>query len=308
MTDKERINELKKITGLNFRRLASEIGIKTVQTLYDIKNGKHGISKDLAEKIHARYLNINLAWLLTGEGDMLKDMDNTINQELKMFIARIKFFHGITQAQIAERLSVQSSYLSDMINGRVPFSEKFRERLLSVFSDALGGTGNTISVGTANSSTIVGGDYHNMAASTQELPIIEAEEVRAPIIPMSIVKTPNLDVLQYVNSHNTGIESSGIRVDNMPISVWHRVGDDALEPAYRKGDLLGLYSYSQGEEDPIPGKIYAVDTRSNGIVVRILYPDADGYRAHALNPNFEDFIIRKSNIIRIYRKMIMVRI
>lgn len=71
MTDSERINELVKYSGLSIKRLAEEIGLKTFQTLYDIKNGKHGISKDVANKIKGRYLNINLSWLLTGEGEML---------------------------------------------------------------------------------------------------------------------------------------------------------------------------------------------------------------------------------------------
>lgn len=73
MTDSERIRELKKFTGLNFSKLAEEIGLNTVQTLYDIKNGKCGISKEVAKKIQERYLNISIAWLLTGEGEMLVD-------------------------------------------------------------------------------------------------------------------------------------------------------------------------------------------------------------------------------------------
>lgn len=71
MTDSERIIELKKFTGLSFNKLAKEIGLKTVQTLYDIERGKHGISKDVAEKIQSKYLNISMSWLLTGEGEML---------------------------------------------------------------------------------------------------------------------------------------------------------------------------------------------------------------------------------------------
>lgn len=232
------------------------------------------------------------------------------NQELKSLIGRIKFIHGLTQAQIADELSVKSTYLSDMINGRVPFSEKFRENLLGVFPDAVEPTGNTVTVGTAQQSTVVGGNYYGTPtrAHEEEPPLIEAEEVGAPVIPMSIIKTPNIDILQYVHSHRSGIEYSGIRIDNMPIALWHRVGDHALEPAYNKGDLLGLCDYPQGQEDPIPGKIYAVDTRSNGMIVRILFPDGEDFRAHATNPDFPDFIIRRENIIRIYRKMIMVRI
>ena len=80
MTDSERIIELKKYLAKSFRQIAADVGLATVQTLYDIKNGKHGISKEVAEKIQARYLNISLVWLLTGEGNMLVE-DNSIQIE-----------------------------------------------------------------------------------------------------------------------------------------------------------------------------------------------------------------------------------
>ena len=79
MTDSERINKLVEYSGLSIKKLAEEIGLKTVQTLYDIRNGKHGISKDVANKIKGRYLNINLTWLLTGEGEMLIENSTQIN-------------------------------------------------------------------------------------------------------------------------------------------------------------------------------------------------------------------------------------
>lgn len=82
MTDSERIIKFKEYTGMSFNKLAEYIGIKTSQTLYDIKSGKHGISKDLAEKIQAKYLNINTSWLLTGEGEMLKSQSGgVVNEE-----------------------------------------------------------------------------------------------------------------------------------------------------------------------------------------------------------------------------------
>lgn len=81
MTDIERIEKLKEFSGLNYRKLAEEIGLKSAQTLYDIKNGKHGISKDVAEKIQARYLNISIQWLLTGQGEMLRSPEEHINTE-----------------------------------------------------------------------------------------------------------------------------------------------------------------------------------------------------------------------------------
>lgn len=71
MTDSERIKELKNYSGLSYKKLADRLKLKTPQTLYDIEKGKHGISKNLADKIQAEYLDINPVWLLTGEGEML---------------------------------------------------------------------------------------------------------------------------------------------------------------------------------------------------------------------------------------------
>ncbi|MBQ7820357.1 MAG: hypothetical protein IJ341_11745 [Bacteroidales bacterium] len=80
MTDSERIVALKNFTGLNFSKLAKEIGLNTVQTLYDIKNGKHGISKEVADKIQGKYLNINIEWLLTGKGEMFISEGKLVNK------------------------------------------------------------------------------------------------------------------------------------------------------------------------------------------------------------------------------------
>ena len=72
MGDYGRIEAVLRYTSLSANALAEKIGLKTPQTFYDIKKGRHGISKDLANKIHSKYLNISLEWLLTGEGEMLR--------------------------------------------------------------------------------------------------------------------------------------------------------------------------------------------------------------------------------------------
>lgn len=71
MDDKQRIQEVLSYTRLSARALAEEIGLKSPQSFYDIKAGRHGISKELASKIQGKYLNLSTEWLLTGEGEML---------------------------------------------------------------------------------------------------------------------------------------------------------------------------------------------------------------------------------------------
>ena len=52
----------------NYTEMAAKLGV-TSQVFTDIKKGKHGISKRLAEKIAALDDRITVAWLLTGDGD-----------------------------------------------------------------------------------------------------------------------------------------------------------------------------------------------------------------------------------------------
>ena len=60
-----------------------------------------------------------------------------VNQKLKRIVESIKYSHRLKQADIAEQLGVKTTYLSDMINGRVPFSDKFKERLFEVYPDCV---------------------------------------------------------------------------------------------------------------------------------------------------------------------------
>lgn len=71
LTGARQIEALRHHTRLNLKRIAEEAGLSSPQTLYDIKNGKHAISRDVAQKIHARFPEINMTWLIMGEGPMI---------------------------------------------------------------------------------------------------------------------------------------------------------------------------------------------------------------------------------------------
>lgn len=99
MTDFEKIKEVCKIDNLTLNALAKHLGLKTPQVFYDIKSGKHGISKALADKIKDKYLNLNLSWLLADEQNMFKkEEDNDLKEEsqeidsyaIKELVAAIK--------------------------------------------------------------------------------------------------------------------------------------------------------------------------------------------------------------------------
>lgn len=76
MTDSERLKSVIDFYLMNVEAFGRFLGLKQSQSLRDILKGRNGISKPLAEKIKAKCLDINPSWLLSGEGEMLKNPSN----------------------------------------------------------------------------------------------------------------------------------------------------------------------------------------------------------------------------------------
>lgn len=66
-----RLERVIKWAGLSVNSFALTIGLKRSENLYQIKRGNNGISRDLVNLIVTKYPNISKGWLMTGEGEML---------------------------------------------------------------------------------------------------------------------------------------------------------------------------------------------------------------------------------------------
>lgn len=67
-----RLEQAREHIGKSYNAISKELNLKTPQVFYDIKAGKSSVSYELARTIQDKFL-ISSAWLLTGEGEMLKD-------------------------------------------------------------------------------------------------------------------------------------------------------------------------------------------------------------------------------------------
>jgi transcriptional regulator with XRE-family HTH domain len=213
-----------------------------------IANIRKGIGEDYLLNIAQQFPQLNRAWLLFGEGEMLKT--------------------------------------TPTISGDITVT----------------GNGNT-NIGHGNT-------YINDTGNNDDATYIEVEEVeRAPILSATLARAPQVDVLEAVSEKVDELEKAPVGVFNAPVSVWYRVQDESLAPKYEVGDLLALWAYPKGEEDPIPGKMYGINTSTNGLIVRRLFPQEDGgYIAKAANrEEFPDYRIKPGNVVQIYKIMLMVR-
>lgn len=154
-----------------------------------------------------------------------------------------------------------------------------------------------------NTTWLITGTGEMLSKDTENQEPTILEENRAPILPTAVAGRPDTDILKYVQKNYENLELSHVVVLDTPIDMWHIIRDDAMFPSFKVGDKIALLAYNKGEESPIPGKIYAVDTTSNGLVIRKLIPEENvGYIAKSLNEEkYPDFVIKEDEIIRIFR-------
>ncbi len=70
-----RIWQVIEMSGMTINAFAHHIGLLRSETLYQIKSGKNGISRNVAECIVEKFPQISKPWLLTGYGSMYASDD-----------------------------------------------------------------------------------------------------------------------------------------------------------------------------------------------------------------------------------------
>lgn len=244
-------------------------------------------------------------------------------------IKAIMQHYGLNQTDFSAKTGIPKTSVSKILNGERTCGENVANKILLAFDNINAAwlfedTGQMLSRdnscqtfsgditvnGNGNTNIGHGNTYINDTGNNDDATYIEVEEVeRAPILSATLARAPQVDVLEAVSEKADELEKAPVGVFNAPVSVWYRVQDESLAPKYEVGDLLALWAYPKGEEDPIPGKMYGINTTTNGLIVRRLFPQEDGgYIAKAANrEEFPDYRIKPGNVVQIYKIMLMVR-
>lgn len=73
MSESERLTELINYLRTSVPELSRVLNLTNKTRIYNILQGRNGISKDLANKITEKYTEISYNWLIDGTGSMLKN-------------------------------------------------------------------------------------------------------------------------------------------------------------------------------------------------------------------------------------------
>lgn len=244
-------------------------------------------------------------------------------------IKAIMQHYGLNQTDFSAKTGIPKTSVSKILRGERTCGEGIANKILLAFDNInaawlFESTGQMMSRDnscqtfsgditiTGNGNSHIGHGQQNVVNSNdgEDASYIEVEEVeRAPILSATLARAPQVDVLEAVSEKVGELEKAPVGVFNAPVSIWYRVQDESLAPKYEVGDLLALWAYPKGEEDPIPGRMYGINTTTNGLIVRRLFPQEDGgYIARAANRDeFPDYRIKPGNVVQIYKIMLMVR-
>ena len=233
------------------------------------------------------------------------------------------------QKELAEKMDAHASSISRAMTGDTKYlTEQFLQRFNVSFDNMfnldwlLYGRGemlakpmpqhitqNNVNGNNSVEGVIMGGDGNYIAMANRYDDSPSEERKWVPVVPRGMASMPEFDILGHMKKQMTGGNIEKLYSGTLNIDCWHYITDHALEPRYEKGDCLGLKSMPKDDMNIIPGRLYVVDTKSNGLVTRYMYNGDNGsiVARSANTDRFPDMTIPKEDIITVYKKIIMFR-
>lgn len=136
----------------------------------------------------------------------------------------------------------------------------------------------------------------------------DCENCSIPVVPSELSSASGVDIYKEVMQRNDINRYPHTGQTPRP-DLYYPIMSRAMEPYICLGDRLALVSFPLGEEAIEPGTPHTVDTKSKGFITRLLFNHPDGYLARAYDSErYPDFIIDKSDVIRVYRIIGLIRV
>lgn len=238
-------------------------------------------------------------------------------------IARFSIYmasKGLNDNQVTVQCGLSQGLIGQARTGKSDLGNKTINKILNVYQDLnktwlLTGDGEMLkgggNVSIANSPQSVGNNtgsvvYNNHHTRGQT---DGSDTSLKPLIPPAISKQPNLDVFELIKNKRLQ-DTTYYNTFNgfTAYDMYYEVKQDAMLPDYKPGDVLAL-SAMQGDGTIINGSPMLIDTYSVGFVFRLVYNRGEHYECRVSNKNshYEDTDIPKSDVIRLYRVVGMLR-
>ena len=227
-------------------------------------------------------------------------------------------YKGLNDNKVTQQLGLSTGTIGKSRKENRDLSDKVVELILNFYTDLsrswlLAGEGemltrnSTTQTITTNNGLAVannGGsiNYHHANHDANEAG--EVEEI--PVIPRYIYEETDVDAFEYINENDVPTSPKVKQFPNFDAYV--NVYSDEMSPEINKGDKIAITPYEIGmERKVIDGRAYIIDTKYNGMMLRKLYKEDNGFRAESTNPAYSTEFIESEDVIRVYRVVGLIR-
>lgn len=127
--------------------------------------------------------------------------------------------------------------------------------------------------------------------------------VTLPFVDKGIATAPDIDVRSMVLENREKLENFPFAKMVKGVSYVQTAITMAMAPRYLPGDFLFI---GFNDKPVLSGKIYLVDTKLYGTMLREVYIEEGGYLLKATNPNFKDVFVKYEDVYSISKFILAV--
>lgn len=220
-----------------------------------------------------------------------------IGRKIKEYLTEI----GASQTDVAEKLGVTQTAVSNQLNGRkfgINAAKKWNAAYGLSIKWLMTGDGSMFESEKDEEDKIFQLETQPETQPETHPELIHNESI--PVVPPKLFRMPNLNIYEYVTQSDS-VE----RVPPIPHFQKHDLfatcPGDAMAPKICRGYILALRKLPD-DHSIINGEIYVIDTKSQGMFIRRLIDNGHGLTFVAENQkDFPDFELPYDDVYAFYR-------
>jgi phage repressor protein C with HTH and peptisase S24 domain len=226
-------------------------------------------------------------------------------------------FKGLNDNKVTQQLGLSVGTLGKSRKENRDLSDRNVELILNFYADLnrtwlLTGEGEMLKPQVSQTITTNNGlavanngghiNYHHANHDANGAGAVE----EVPVIPRYIYEETDVDVFEYINENDVPTSPKVKQFPNFDAYV--NVYSDEMSPEINKGDKIAITPYEIGmERKVIDGRAYIIDTKYNGMMLRKLYKEDNGFRAESTNPAYRAEFIEYDEVVRVFRIVGLIR-